>query len=457
MQQRAGAQLLTGGHIEEGLEVFRAVLETVGFKLANGPKRALLSLVLRRLWIRMRGLEFTERETRSIPETDLFRIDICWSVAAGLGMVDLIRGADFQSRHLLLSLRAGEIYRVARAMAFEVAQIASRGGRTRERVNQLMERTEALAQRAAHPHATGLALWARGMSAYLVGHWKECVELCERAVEVLRDQCTGVTWELTIAHRFMLSSLMFLGEMVEVSRRVPQLLSAALEQGNLFAATDLRTRMNPIWLAADDPDRARDEVIAAMTTWPRKGFHLQHYSSLVALAQIELYTGDYEVAWKHIEGQVKPLEKSMLLRIQGLRIEAKYLRARLALASAAGSERERRLRIAESLAKSIARENMPWSNPLANLIQAGLAKRHGDDSQAAILVSQAVEGFEAADMKLYAATARRRLGEILGGDNGRELIRQADDWMSRQQIKNPAAVANLMAPGFTEPLTHSPG
>jgi len=450
-QQRAGAQLLTGGHIEEGLEVFRVVLETAGFKLANGPKRALLSLVLRRLWIRMRGLEFTEREARSIPETDLFRIDICWSVAAGLGMVDLIRGADFQSRHLLLALRAGEIYRVARAMAFEVAQIASRGGQTRERVNQLMERTEALAKRTAHPHAIGLALWARGMSAYLVGHWKETVELCERAVEVLRDQCTGVTWELTIAHRFMLSSLMFLGEMVEVSRRVPQLLSAALEQGNLFAATDLRTRMNPIWLAADDPDRARDEVIAALTTWPRKGFHLQHYSSLVALAQIELYTGDYEVAWKHIEGQIKPLEKSMLLRIQGLRIEALYLRARLALASAAGSERDRRLQIAESLARSIARENMPWSNPLAMLIHAGLARRHGDDSQAAALVSQAIEGFEKSDMKLYAATARRRLGEILGGDGGSELITQADDWMSKQEIKNPAAVANLMAPGFIEP------
>lgn len=453
LQQRAGAQLLTGGHIDEGLEVFRVVLETAGFKLANGPKRALLSLALRRLWIRMRGLEFTEREARSIPEADLFRIDICWSVAAGLGMVDLIRGADFQSRHLLLSLRTGEIYRVARAMCFEVAQIASRGGPTRERVNQLMERTEALAKRAAHPHATGLALWARGMSAYLVGQWKESVELCERAVEVLRDQCTGVTWELTIANRFMLSSLMFLGEMVEVSRRVPQLLSAALEQGNLFAATDLRTRMNPIWLAADDPDRARDEVIAALTTWPRRGFHLQHYSSLVALAQIELYTGDYEVAWKHIEGQVKALEKSMLLRIQGLRIEAMYLRARLALASATGSERERRLQIAESLAKSIASEDMPWSNPLGNLIDAGLARRCGDDSQAAALVAQAIEGFEAADMKLYAATARRRLGEILGGDNGGELITKADDWMTKQQIKNPAAVANLMVPGFDEPLT----
>ena len=450
LQQRAGAQLLQGGHIEEGLEVFRVVLETAGFKLANGPKRALLSLIVRRLWIRLRGLDFTEREASSIPEADLFRIDICWSVAAGLGVVDLIRGADFQSRHLLLALRAGEIYRMARAMAFEVTQTAARGG-SAERINQLMERTEALAQRAANPHAIGLAIWCRGLSSYLVGHWKKSAELCERAAEVLRDQCTGVNWELTIANRFMLSSLMFLGEMVEVSRRVPQLLSAALEQGNLFAATDLRTRMNPIWLAADDPDRARDEVISALTTWPRKGFHLQHYSSLVALAQIELYTGDFEVAWKHIEGQVKPLEKSMLLRIQGLRIEAMHLRARLALASAAGDQRERRLRLADSLANKIAAEHMPWANPLALLIHAGLAKRHGHDSQAASLVSQAIEGFEACDMKLYAATARRRLGEIIGGDSGAELVKQADDWMNKQEIKKPAAVANLMAPGFSEP------
>src|SRR5207249_4874006 len=155
-------------------------------------------------------------------------------------------------------------------------------------------------------------------------------------------------------NRFMLSALLYRGEVAEVSRRVPQLLSAALDQGNLFAATDLRTRLNAIWLAADDPDRARDEVIAALTTWPRDAFHLQHYSALVALAQIELYTGDYEVAWKHIEGQIKPLEKSMLLRIQGLRIEARFLRARLALASAAGQQRAQRLRIAKDMADSIA-------------------------------------------------------------------------------------------------------
>jgi len=379
----------------------------------------------------------------------LLRIDICWAVAAGLGVVDLIRGADFQSLHLLLAVRAGEISRLARAMAFEVSQTASRGGSAREHVAELLEKTEDLAKRAGNPHAIGMAMWARGLSSYLLGNWRDAAEYCERGAEILRDQCTGVTWEITIANRFMLTSLLYLGEVVEVSRRVPQLLSAALEQGNLFAATDLRTRLNAIWLAADDPDRARDEVIAAMTSWPREGFHLQHYTSLVALAQIELYTGDYEVAWKHIEGQLKPLEKSMLLRIQGLRVDAAQLRGRLALASAQGENRIARLKIAEGVADRIAREKMPYANAYAALIRAGIARQRGDDDLTVTLLEKALKEFDAADMTLYANVTRHRLGEMIGGDRGGELRQEAAEWMSRQLIKNPAKVMNLMAPGFS--------
>jgi hypothetical protein len=448
LQQRAGAQLLMGGHVKEGLAVFEQVLEAAGFKLPKGPRSALVSLLLRRGWIWLRGLKFTPRDAATISEADLHRIDICWSVAAGLGVVDLILGAEFQSRHLLLALRAGEAYRVARAMAFETVQTATRGGPAAARARELADRTEALAKQSGNPHAIGMAIWARGLSAYLIGHWREAAELCERSAEVLRDQCTGAAWELTVANRFMLTSLMFLGEITEVARRVPQLLSLALEQGNLFAATDLRTRLNPIWLASDDPDRARDEVIAAMTQWPREGFHLQHYTSLVALAQIELYTGDTEVAWKHIEGQAKPLERSLLLRTQGLRIDVMHLRARLALASAHGAVRSQRLKIAADCADRIAREEMPWSDPLAALIHAALAKQQGDESNAAALVEQAIAGFESVDMALYAAAARRRLGELLGGDQGGDLIVQSQTWMTKQQIRNAAAVTNLMAPGF---------
>ncbi|HKZ79592.1 MAG TPA: protein kinase [Pyrinomonadaceae bacterium] len=447
-QRRAAEQLLMGGHIEEGLRVIASVLAAVGFSLPAGPKRALLSLVWNRLKIRLRGLQFTERDASQIPETDLFRIDICWAIAAGLGAVDLIRGADFQSRHLLLALRAGEPFRVARALAFETAQTASRGGATRKRALQIGHRAEELAHKVGHPHAVGLSTWATGVGAYLVGHWREAAKLCEQAADILRDRCTGVTWELTIAHRFMLSALLYLGELGEVSRRVPVLLAAALEQGNLFAATDLRTRMNLIWLAADAPNTARAEVIEALKAWPQQGFHLQHYSSLLAQAQIELYTGDYEIAWRHIQAQLPALKDSMLLRIQVLRIEAMHLQARAALATARCNED--RLKVALKMAGRISSEHMPWADPLAALIRAAVAHLQQANGKVRALLSDAAEGFDLADMRLYAAAARRRLGEVLGGERGQKMITEVDDWMLAQRIQNPTAMTSMLAPGFDD-------
>jgi serine/threonine protein kinase/tetratricopeptide (TPR) repeat protein len=446
-KRRAAQQLLMGGHIKEGLDQIRSVLTAVGFTFPAGPKRALLSLLLKRVQIRLRGLGFTERELSEIPESDLVRIDTCWAVAAGLGAVDLIRGADFQSRHLLLALRAGEPYRVARAMAFEAAQIASRGGAAKARASEVSRRAEELSQRVGHPHAIGLSIWASGVSSYLAGDWEKAAKLCEHAAEVLRDRCTGVLWELTIAHRFMLSALLYEGEIAEVSRRVPRLLTAALDQGNLFAATDLRTRMNLIWLAQDDPDKARAEVIEALKAWPHEGFHLQHYSSLHALVQNELYTGDVEVAWKHIEGQWKELESSMLLRFQVLRIEALHLRARAALASAAVGGAPERLLLAEKYARKIEREDMLWARPFVALVRGAIAHQRSQSEGAAALLAEAIKGFETADMRLYAAAARRRLGETKG-EKGIALVAEADAWMRNQGIVKPELMTRMLAPGY---------
>src|SRR6185503_11743557 len=446
-KRRAAEQLLMGGHIKEGLEVLRSVLFAVGIKLPGGPKRALISLFLKRIQIRLRGLDFIERPASEIAEGDLFRIDLCWAVAAGLGAVDLIRGADFQCRHLLLALEAGEPFRVARGLAFEAAQSASRGGPAQIRSLKIAQQTEAIAQRVGHPHAIGLAIWARGIIAYVNGRWKSAADLCEQAAEILRDQCTGVTWELSVAHRFLVSAMVYLGEIGEVSRRVPALLAAALEQGNVFTATDLRTRLNLIWLAADDPDRAREEAIEALKAWPHEGFHLQHYSAMLALAQIELYTGDTEVVWKHLQGQWPALENSLLLRIQVLRIEAMHLQARAALATS-DKDHNGRLRLAEKLAKRIAKEKMAWANPFASLIRAGIANRRDDKTSTVALLSAAAGEFSSGDMKLYAAASKRRLGETLDGERGAELIKEADAWMLSQKIKNPAAMTRMLAPGF---------
>jgi ATP/maltotriose-dependent transcriptional regulator MalT len=264
----------------------------------------------------------------------------------------------------------------------------------------------------------------------------------------LRDRCTGVTWELTVANRYRLTALLHLGQLAEVMRQVPAVLSAALEQGNLFGAMEMRTRLNLIWLAAEDPDKARAEVIEALKSWPHEGFHLQHYVALHALAQIELYTGDYEVAWKHIESQWPELEDSMLLRTPAVRVEAMQLRARAALATSRDGRDSGKLRLAEKMARTMEKVEMSWSKPFATLIWATVAHQRGQSAEATALLSEAVQNFEQAEMHLHAAAARRRLGERLRDERGQQLVSEADAWMRAQKIKNPEAMARMLAPGF---------
>ncbi len=78
-------------------------------------------------------------------------------------------------------------------------------------------------------------------------------------------------------------------------------------------------------------------------------------------------------------------------------------------------------------------------------IRAGVAAARGDRSRAATLFAEAVTQLEAVDMNLYAAASRRRLGEILGGDEGRAQVEKADSWMRQQGIQNPARMADVFA------------
>ena len=51
-------------------------------------------------------------------------------------------------------------------------------------------------------------------------------------------------------------------------------------------------------------------------------------------------------------------------------------------------------------------------------------------------------------MKLFAATARRRQGQLLGGENGKTLIALGDAFMTSQKIQNPERMTELFVPGF---------
>ena len=107
------------------------------------------------------------------------------------------------------------------------------------------------------------------------------------------------------------------------------------------------------------------------------------------------------------------------------------------------------LRAADRDARRLHREGKPWSKALSIPILAGVAAARGDRPTAARLFAEAVTQLEAVDMSLYAAAARRRLGEILGGDEGRAHVDQADAWMARQGIQDPSRMADVFASAVT--------
>ena len=450
LQRRAAEQFLAGGYIDRGAAAIRTVLAAVDMRLAWSPLTAVVALICRRARIRWRGLDALEREAAQIPAETLLRIDTCWSVVTGLSLVDTIRAAEFNTRHLLLALEAGEPHRLVRALALEAGFLAS--DRTQaEHAAHCVERARALAQRSGEPHAEALIAMMIGTSALMAGEWKTATVHCRHALQLLREKCTGVTWEINLTETLHLGSLLYQGEIREVARRVPALLVDARDRGNLSFETELRTRMNTVWLAADQPDEGERQANEAMASWPRNTFQRQHYNHTLARLQTELYRGRAEAAWQLVASQWKGLERTLLLRVPYLRIEACYLRGRAALLMAA-SQRDRRrfLSIARAEAHRISRFGLRWSTPLAQLLTGIATHLEGNDEVARTLVAAAVDGFERADMHFHAAIARRRLGQLQAGDRGRELVQRADAWLAGQDIVNPARIARLIAPGFPD-------
>lgn len=90
---------------------------------------------------------------------------------------------------------------------------------------------------------------------------------------------------------------------------------------------------------------------------------------------------------------------------------------------------------------------MAWSDPFAQLIRASVAALRGETQAAIAAIASAETGFETTDSGLYAAAARARRGELIGGTEGEKLVAEVDAWMTAQRVAEPARMRMLVVPG----------
>jgi hypothetical protein len=451
LRRRAAEQFLRSGHLDRGVATLGQVVTAGGLKVAPTPRRALAALLARRVQVRVRGLGFRERDASQLSVDTLTRIDTCWAAAVGFANVDTIRAAHFQTQHLLLALAAGEPYRVARALAMEGGFASTAGLPGQARGERLLAASAALAERIDHPHAIALATLISGVAAFQVGNWRGARERLERADALLRDRCTGVAWELGLGNLFHLSSLFYLGELALLAEKLPRVLEEGAARGDLFATTNLRlSNFTVAWLMNDDVEGARGAAEAGMRDWSRRAASAQeYYYFMLAQANADLYAGDGRAAWERVRAGWPGLEASMFLRVQYVRCESLYLRARAALAAAAaGHDREAALATARRDAVKLAGEGPGWARGLGKLVEAALAHQRGDAGAARRMLEDAAIECGRADLALYAAAARFRHGRLEGGDAGRARLEAARVELTMQRVRVPGRLVDMLAPGF---------
>jgi hypothetical protein len=344
----------------------------------------------------------------------------------------------------------GEPRQIAKGLAWGACRAATAGAVSRKETVRLLEASQSLAERLRDPYTSGMVELARGMAAFMVGEWAAAYAAHCLAESLFKDKCTGTTWELNTTQTVALWSLSYLGRLSELERRHAALLANAQDRGDLFSITNLNTYISAIvQAAADQPAVARRELHQVKERWSQRGFHIQHHNMTIGKAYLDFYEGEGAAVWDTFSELWPKYRSSFLLWVQQVRIEVFQLWGRSALVKAlAASEPGPFLRAARRIARRLAGEKVPSALAHAQFIRAGALHLRGDSSRAAALLDDAAARYAAAEMSLFAAAVRRRLGERKGGAAGEAMVAEADAVMRSQAVRNPLRMAAMYAPGF---------
>jgi tRNA A-37 threonylcarbamoyl transferase component Bud32/tetratricopeptide (TPR) repeat protein len=455
LRRLAAEQLLRSGHFDRGLDATEQLLGLIGMSMPRSPVAALVIVLVLRLVVRVRGEKFKLRDPSEIASHDLTRLDLCWSVAFALSHADTIFGYVFGLRYFLLAVKLGEQVRAAKAVALLTGYTGVQGSVASERTRYLRELGRKLADESGAPEALGWWHATAASAHYLAGEFALSLAMSEEGESVFRNRCRGSAWEVSTMHIYTLQSLAQLGRLADLCKRTPAYLREATDLGDLYGAVNMRIGYaNLRWLVSDDPDGARRDVGEAMSSWSKRGFHLEHYYELLALTNADLYAGDLPSARSRVETHWGELRRSLLLRVQAIRIQALVMRARVALATAeteaAPPARRRLLAGARGAHAGVVAARAAWAQPLAGLVLAAVERLEGNDAGSLTLLARVGSDFASVGMAAHEVVVRRMRGAVLGGDEGRALVASADEWLASQMVRAPARFAAMIAPGFAE-------
>ena len=248
-------------------------------------------------------------------ESDLARIDVCFSAAAGLGMTDVVRTAAFSAEHLILALRAGEPMRIARGFAYEMALAPGAGEEGLRWARSALPIAERLSERSDDPYLRGLFFVAQGYVAYFTsGEWAAAADWLRRADAAFRTSpTTDIHWALQSSQVVETHATAVLGDILAVEARLPRLLREARQRGDMHSLSLFLFPGVLVHLARDRVDAARVLLRETARDRPAAAFDVRDFEALHCALLVDRYEGRTEEAWTRIAEQWDAVLRSKIL------------------------------------------------------------------------------------------------------------------------------------------------
>ena len=443
-------QLLRSGRIEQGMDALREVIARLEHQPGSprwssrwGRKSSSARGALGRLELALRGRG--RRPPREPTPGHAAHLDALHTAAMVLAMSDPAQGAAMQARHLHAALQHGDEGRVCRALAMEATYLGA-AGRKHARRAQAMSRDVTLrARKLGDPALIGLGHLSAGVGAFCAGHMRTTAEHCEDSLAAL-ETVPGAEWERTTAHYLHCLALVHMGAWNSLEPTVPRAIHAAQQRSDVHAASLLGAQPNT-WrlLVADRVADAHQSLNTALQGWPAGAFYLPHYQVALARAVIYLYEGDGAAAARILDRAEPGARRLSLMRVPLLASELMACRGRAALL--VGD-----VATARRLARRLARQDTPGAPAQAALLEARLHLHAGHAHLAQRGLSTAIDGFDEQHAAHLEAACQHRLGQLLGGSAGDDLLAAAGRWMRGQGVANPGRMLALLT--WSEPPGH---